>query len=94
MELDSSSVESSAELLLKVRRIISRLKGIARWQLCATTDLCCEFDLDARDMVDIIWAVKRRFLLTIPDEVPLRTPGDFVQYLHQHLLLPHPAHSV
>jgi len=79
------------QLLQHVRRIISRLKGIARRQLHATTDLLYEFGLEALDMVDIILEVESYFQLTIPDEVPLRTPGDFVQFLHQQLPLARPV---
>lgn len=85
MELSPYSPEASDALLQQVRRIISRLKGIARRQLRATTDLLGEFGLDVCDIVDIILAVERYFSLTIPDEVPLRTPGDFAHYLHQQL---------
>jgi len=79
------------QLLQHVRRIISRLKGIAWRQLHATTDLLCEFGLDALDMVDIILEVESYFQLTISDEVPLHTPGDFAQFLHQQLPLVRPA---
>jgi acyl carrier protein len=80
---------ADVDLLQQVRRIISQLKGIARRQLHATTDLLCEFGLEALDMVDIILAVERYFQLTIPDEVPLRTPGDFVQYVRAHQVTTH-----
>jgi acyl carrier protein len=85
------SESADLNLLQQVRYIISHVKGIARHQLRATTDLLCEFGLEALDMVDIILAVESYFHLTIPDEVPLRTPGDFVQYLHQQLPPPCPA---
>ena len=91
MESVPYPVETPDTLLQQVRRIISRLKGIARRQLRATTDLLREFGLDARDMVDIILEVESYFSLTIPDEVPLRTPGDFAHYLRQQLPPAHPS---
>lgn len=91
MDLAINSAKTTDALLQQVRRIISRLKGIARRQLRATTDLLIEFDLDARDIVDIILEVESYFSLIIPDEVPLRTPGDFAHYLHQQLPLNSPA---
>lgn len=85
MESGPYPVETPDALLQQVRRIISQLKGIARRQLRATTDLLREFGLDARDMVDIILEVESYFSLIIPDEVTLRTPGDFAHYLRQQL---------
>jgi acyl carrier protein len=85
------SESTDPDLLRQVRSIISHVKGIARHQLRATTDLFGELGLEMLDMVDIILEVERYFQLIIPDEVPLRTPGDFVQYLHQQLPAPRPA---
>lgn len=82
-----STAPSAALLLQQVSHIISRLKGIARRRLRATTDLLCECGLEMLDIVDIILEVESYFMLTIPDEVPLRTPGDFVHYQHQQLPL-------
>lgn len=78
---------SVAALTQQVRQLISQRKGIRLWQLHPGTDLVGEFGFKALDMVDIILAVESRFLLTIPDELPLRTPADFVAFLHQQLLV-------
>jgi len=72
-------------LLQQVRHLISRRKGVRLHHVRPTTDLPVEFGFEALDMVDIILAVESRFRLTIPDEVPLRTPNDFVYFLHGQL---------
>ncbi|WP_223649548.1 acyl carrier protein [Hymenobacter psoromatis] len=81
-----SSEAAFAALMQQVRRLISQRKGIRLNHLHPTTDLPREFGFEAIDMVDIILAVESRFQLTIPDEVPLRTPGDFVGFLHEQVV--------
>ncbi|AMJ67755.1 acyl carrier protein [Hymenobacter sp. PAMC 26628] len=68
-----------------MRQLISQRKGIKLRQLHPGSDLVGEFGFEALDMVDIILEVESRFRLTIPDELPLRTPADFVAYLHRQL---------
>lgn len=82
-----SSEASFAALMQQVRRLISQRKGIRLNHLQPITDLPREFGFEALDMVDIILAVESRFQLTIPDEVPLRTPSDFVGFLYEQMAL-------
>jgi acyl carrier protein len=35
-------------------------------------------------LIDIILELERNFSITIPDEVPLTTVGDFVRYVREH----------
>ena len=65
----------------QVLRIISKRKAIKAKRLRIGTDLSREFGFDTVDVVDIILELERNFHITIPDEVPLATVGDFVSYV-------------
>lgn len=68
----------------EVMRIIARNQHVAPHRLRPRTRLEEELHCDPVDVVDIILQVEKRFHLTIPDEVPLRTVGDFVEYVASH----------
>ncbi|RSK30184.1 acyl carrier protein [Hymenobacter metallilatus] len=68
----------------QVLRIISKRKAIKARRLRIGTDLSREFGFDTVDVVDIILELERSFHITIPDEVPLATVGDFVKYVVSH----------
>ncbi|AHJ95903.1 acyl carrier protein [Hymenobacter swuensis] len=68
----------------QVLRIISKRKAIKAKRLRIGTDLSREFGFDTVDVVDIILELERNFHITIPDEVPLATVGDFVKYVVSH----------
>lgn len=76
-----SSLTSSSVCLHRVRHLIHRRKGIVLRKLHAHTHLRADLGFDTLDVVDIILEVERCFHLTIPDEVPLDTVGDFVRFL-------------
>ncbi|WP_246000843.1 acyl carrier protein [Pontibacter diazotrophicus] len=40
-----------------------------------------EYDIDIVDVVDIILAVEKKYSIVIPDEVPVYTIDDFVNYV-------------
>lgn len=42
--------------------------------------------LDIIDVVEIILKVEKAYHLTIPDEVPVYTLDDFVNYVHTHTM--------
>ncbi|UOR06970.1 acyl carrier protein [Hymenobacter aerilatus] len=75
---------SRAALVRQVRALIHRRKGVELRRLRVSTDLSHELGFDLIDVVDIILEVERRYDLTIPDEVPLDTVGDFVRYIGCH----------
>lgn len=77
-----STLTSVTALTQQVRQLISQHKGIRLQQLHPGSDLVGEFGSEALDMVGIIREVESRFLLTIPDELPLCIPADFVAYLY------------
>ena len=80
------SLQASVTVLMQqVRHLISRRKGVQLHHVRPTTDLLIELGFEAPDMVDIILEVESCFHLTIPDELFLRTPNDFVCFLHEQL---------
>ncbi|WP_210463225.1 MULTISPECIES: acyl carrier protein [Rufibacter] len=70
----------------KVVRIISKTKEIKPSRLRASANLNKEFGFDTVDVVDIILELEKRFKIVIPDEVPLNTVGDFVDYVSSHTM--------
>ncbi len=65
----------------KVLKIIRKNKATRPSRLQMTTDLSKEFGFDTFDVVRIIWEVEKMFHISIPDEVPLRTASDFVDFV-------------
>lgn len=68
----------------QVLRIISKRKHIRASRLRVSSNLSRELGFDTVDVVDIILELERNFHITIPDEVPLSTVGDFVDYVASH----------
>ena len=68
----------------EVIQIISKTKTLKPSRLRVNTNLSQDLGFDNLDVVDIILEVEKSFHITIPDEVPLRTVGDFVQYVTTH----------
>ncbi|MBD2713826.1 hypothetical protein KBK19_02115 [Microvirga sp. STR05] len=68
----------------QVLRIISKRKAIKSKRLRISSSLSRELGFDTVDVVDIILELERNFHITIPDEVPLATVGDFVSYVASH----------
>ncbi|WP_181303985.1 acyl carrier protein [Rufibacter sp. XAAS-G3-1] len=65
----------------KVVKIISKVKSIQPSRLRISTDLSKEFGFDTVDLVSTIWELEKSFKIEIPDEVPLNTVGDFVEFV-------------
>ena len=65
----------------QVIHIISKTKEIKPSRLRAHANLSREFGFDTVDVVDIILELEKSFKITIPDEVPLDTVGDFIHYV-------------
>jgi acyl carrier protein len=70
----------------EVIKIISKTKEIRPARLHPSANLSREFGFDTVDVVDIILELERNFQIVIPDEVPLHTVGDFVEYVSSHTL--------
>ena len=70
----------------EVMRIIVRRKRVRPERIRPRTRLQEELHFDPIDLVDVILDLEKRYHLTIPDEVPLRTVGDFVKYVARHQL--------
>ncbi|RDC61707.1 acyl carrier protein [Adhaeribacter pallidiroseus] len=67
----------------QVINIISKTKEIKPSRLRAHANLSREFGFDTVDVVDIILELEKSFKITIPDEVPLDTVGDFIHYVSE-----------
>ena len=68
----------------EVIRIISKTKALQPSRLRPHSDLNRDFGFDTLDVVDVILEVEKKFQITIPDEVPLCTVGDFVHFVESN----------
>jgi len=68
----------------QVLGIISKRKDIKPVRLRRTASLSRDLSFDTVDLVDIILELERSFDITVPDEVPFYTVGDFVRYVAAH----------
>ncbi|GAA4306379.1 acyl carrier protein [Nibribacter koreensis] len=68
----------------EVVKIISKTKEIQPSRLRVSSNLSKEFGFDTVDVVDIIIQLEKSFKIVIPDEVPLNTVGDFVEFVSTH----------
>ena len=80
----TSAPPASKSIQQQVVRIISQRKSIKPQRLRIGSNLSRELGFDTVDVVDIIIELERNFHITIPDEVPLATVGDFVSYVASH----------
>ena len=80
----SSTTSAPKSIQQQVLRIISKRKAIKPTRLRVSSNLSGELGFDTVDVVDIILEIERNFHITIPDEVPLSTVGDFVTYVTTH----------
>ncbi|WP_276497220.1 acyl carrier protein [Pontibacter litorisediminis] len=67
----------------EVVNIITSVTKINPTRLLKVRDLTT-LGLDIIDVVDIILKVEKTYQLTIPDEVPVYTVDDFVNYVYKH----------
>ncbi|WP_310391780.1 acyl carrier protein [Hymenobacter sp.] len=65
----------------QVRRVISRRTTIQLPRLRRTSHLMRELHFDLLDLVHVILDLESCFHITIPDEVPLLTVGDVVDFV-------------
>ncbi|TXK47415.1 acyl carrier protein [Pontibacter qinzhouensis] len=70
----------------EVVKIISKTKHIRPARVRAKANLSQDFGFDPIDVVDIILELEKNFHITIPDEVPIDTVGDFINYLTTHTI--------
>lgn len=69
----------------EVVNIITSITSIDSNRLLRVRDLS-SLGLDIVDVVDIILEVEKAYQLTIPDEVPVYTVDDFVNYVCNHTM--------
>ncbi|AMM51227.1 acyl carrier protein [Rufibacter sp. DG15C] len=77
---------TSPSIAKEVVKIISKTKEIQPSRLRETSNLSKEFGFDTVDVVDIIIQLEKSFKIVIPDEVPLNTVGDFVEFVSTHTI--------
>lgn len=70
----------------EVLRIISKTKEIKADRLQPGKHLTQDFGFDTVDVVDIILELEKKFQIIIPDEVPIDTVGDFVDFVATHTI--------
>lgn len=70
----------------QVINIISKTKEIKPSRLRNSANLSRELGFDTVDVVDIILELEKKFHIIIPDEVPISTVGDFVNYVSTHTI--------
>ena len=80
----STPVTPAGAIEQQVLRIISKRKAIKAVRLRRTASLTRDLRFDTVDVVDIILELERSFHITVPDEVPFHTVGDFVRYVTAH----------
>ena len=71
----------------QVLRIISKTKELQPYRVRKSARLNADFGFDTVDVVDIILELERNFKIVIPDEVPINTVGDFVDFVSSHTVL-------
>ncbi len=69
----------------EVIRIISKTKEIQADRI-ESSRLLRDFGFDTVDLVDIILELEKNFKITIPDEVPIDTVGDFIDFVATHTI--------
>jgi acyl carrier protein len=71
----------------EIVKIISKKKVISPSRLRANSNLSHDFGFDTCDLVDIILELEKNFQIVIPDEVPIHTVGDFINYVTKQKLV-------
>lgn len=65
-----------------ILRIIRKKTGLKDTDLVNSNPEFKKLGLDNVDIVDMILEVEKKYHVVIPDEVPLNTPNDFVNYIN------------
>lgn len=76
---------STQSIRQEVVNIISSLKRISPEKLIEVNDLT-ELNFDILDVVDIIFEVEKAYSIYIPDDVPVYTVDDFVDFIYKQNL--------
>ena len=84
MYVSTTSPAHTPTIEQQVFRIISKRTAIRASRVRKTASLSRDLRFDTVDVVDIILELERSFSITIPDEVPLYTVGDFVRFVRDH----------
>lgn len=76
---------TSQAIRQEVVKIISSIKKITPQRLISVNDLT-ELGFDILDVVEIILKLEKKYDLTIPDDVPVYSVDDFVEFIYNYKL--------
>ena len=75
-----NKTKTDAAILKEVKLIVGRIKGLNYTRVANNKGLW-EYGLDIVDLVDVILAIEKKYNIIIPDDVPVYTVNDFVNYI-------------
>ena len=76
---------TSQAIRQEVVKVISSFKKITPQRLISVNDLT-ELGFDILDVVEIILKLEKKYDLTIPDDVPVYSVDDFVDFIYNYKL--------
>ncbi|WP_114784331.1 phosphopantetheine-binding protein [Botryobacter ruber] len=76
---------SARAIRTEVVKTISSLKKVAPQRLKSVNNLI-DLDFDLLDVVEIILKLEKKYNLTIPDDVPVYSVDDFVNFIYRYKL--------
>ena len=79
------SLISAPAVARQVVRVVGRRRAGGVQPVRRASNLMRELQFDLLDLVNIILELESRFHITIPDEVPLVTVGDLVDYVRAEI---------
>ncbi|MHA6249969.1 acyl carrier protein [Pontibacter sp. CAU 1760] len=85
--MTTTAIQTPQTIEKKVVNVISNITKLHPERLTKVRDLTA-LGLTILDVVDVILKLEKTYHLTIPDEVPVYTLDDFVNFIHQQLVGP------
>lgn len=85
--MTTTAIQTPQTIEKKVVNVISNVTKLHPDRLKKVRDLTA-LGLTILDVVDVILKLEKTYHLTIPDEVPVYTLDDFVNFIHQQLVRP------
>lgn len=76
---------TSQTIFKEVINVITSIKKVTAQQLIKVNDLT-ELGFDILDVVEIILKLEKKFDLVIPDDVPVYSVDDFVDFIYTYKL--------
>ncbi|HOL51263.1 MAG TPA: acyl carrier protein [Bacillota bacterium] len=78
---------TEAEILAKVREIVSDKLGVAEEEICRESDFIDDLGADSLYLNEIVYEIEEEFDLRVPDEDfdSMRTVGQAVDYIYNRV---------